>query len=145
MLKRKIAFRLTVSALYLAGCFLLYFGTLNFDDLDLITSSRDFDYVADAYLFALCGSGMAAVPVVCLWLEFSVTRRFARLMFWWRRYYGCVIASAAAAVFLWFRSHAAVAYPYSDNTVTFLLIGGWYGLVLNLCIMRAHRTRLTSR
>lgn len=145
MLKRKIVSRLTVSAVYLTGCFLLYFGTLNFDDLDLITSSRDFDYVADAYLFALCGVGMAAVPVVCLWLEFSVTRRFGRLTFWWRRYCGCVIAAAAAAVFLWFRSHAAIADPYSDNTVTFLLIGGGYGVILNHCIMRTHRARLKSR
>lgn len=145
MSNKKIAFWLVVSAVYLTGCFLLYFGTLNFDDLDLITSSRDFDYVADAYLFAFCGVGMAAVPVVCLWLEFSVTRRFGRLMFWWRRYYGGVIASAVPAVFLWFRSHAAIADPYSDNTVTFLLIGGGYGVILNLCIMRAHSVQLKTR
>ncbi|MEM8194039.1 hypothetical protein Q4R90_17370 [Morganella morganii] len=145
MSNKKIAFWLIVSALYLAGCFMLYFGTLNFDDLDLITSSRDLDYVVDAYLFALCGSGMAAVPIVCLWLEFSVTRRFGRLTFWWRRYGGCVIASVATAVFLWFRSHAAIAYPYSGNTVTFLLIAVWCGLVLNHCIMRAHSVQLKTR
>lgn len=145
MKKRKIAFWLVVSVLYFVSCCWLYFGTLNFDNLDLVTSREDFSYMADAHLTALLGVSVAVIPVICLWLEFKVTRRFGHLRFWLRRYSGCLIAAAMTAVFLWYRSHAAIEHPYSKNNCISVLTYLWCGLILNHCIMRAHRARLISR
>lgn len=134
-----------VSALYIAGCFWLYFGTQNFDNLDLLTSREDFRYMDDAHITALLGVLTTATPIICLWLEFKVTRRFGRLRFWVRRYGGSFIAAAMAAVFLWFRSHAAIERPYSSNDFISMLSSLWCGLILNHCIIRAHRARIISR
>gem|GEM_PF-2639781 len=131
--------------MYIAGCCWLYFGTLNFDGLDFVTSREDLDYMADAHITALVGVLTTATPIICLWLEFKVTRRFGRLRFWVRRYGGSFIAAAMAAVFIWFRSHAAIEHPYSNNDFIIALISLWYGLILNHCIMRARRERIISR
>ncbi len=145
MQKRKIAFWLTVSVLYIAGCCWLYFGTLNFDNLDLVTSREDFNYMADAHITALLSVLTTATPIICLWLEFKVTRRFGRLKFWGRRYGGCLIAAAMVSAFLWLRSHAAIEHPYSHNDFIRVLNAFLYALILNHCIMRAHRVRIMSR
>lgn len=144
MQKRIIALWIIVSALYIAGCFWLYFGTLNFDGLDFM-SREDFSYMADAHTTALLGVLTAATPVICLWMELKVTRRFGRLKFWVRRYGGCLIAAAMASVFLWFRSHAAIEYPYSSNDFISALSSLLYGLILCQCIIKARRVKITSR
>lgn len=87
MQKRIIALWTIVSTLYIAGCFWLYFGTLNFDGLDFM-SPEDVDYMVHAHTTALLGVLTAATPFLCLWLEFKVTRRFGRLRFWVKRYGG---------------------------------------------------------
>lgn len=83
MQKRIIAVWIIVSALYIAGCFWLYFGTLNFDGLDLYMRQEDTAYAFDCELTALQGILIALTPVFCLWLEFWVTGRFGRISIWW--------------------------------------------------------------
>lgn len=142
--EQTIAVWIIISALYIAGCFWLYFGTLSFDDLDFM-SPEDVDYMVHAHTTALLGVLTAATPVICLWLELKVTRRFGRLTFWVRRYGGCLIAAAMASVFLWFRSHAAIEYPYSSNDFISTLSSLLYGLILCQCIIKARRVKITSR
>lgn len=142
--KQIIALWIIVSALYIVGCFWLYFGTLNFDGLDFM-SRQDVDYMVRAHTTALLGVLTAATPFFCLWLEFKVTRRFGRLKFWLRRYGGCLIAAAMTAVFLWFRSHAAIEYPYSHNNFTGIMIALLFGLILCRCIIKSCRVKITSR
>lgn len=144
MRKRTIALWGIVSAIYIAGCVWLYFGTLNFDGLDFM-SREDFSYMTDAHITALLGVLTTATPIICLWLEFKVTRRFGRLKFWGRRYGGCLIAAAMVSAFLWLRSHAAIEHPYSHNDFISVLNAFLYALILNHCIMRAHRVRIMSR
>lgn len=50
-----------VSALYIVGCFWLYFGTLNFDGLDFM-SPEDVDYMVHAHITALLGVLTTAPP-----------------------------------------------------------------------------------
>lgn len=145
MQKRRVIFWLTASVLYVAGCCWLYFGTLNFDNLDLVMSREDFNYMTQTHIAAFLGVTVTAIPVICLWLEFKVTRRFGSLRFWLRRYSWCLITAAMTAVFLWYRSHAAIEYPYRSNSFFTFLISLWCGLILNHCIMRANRVRLISR
>lgn len=68
--KQTIAVWVIASALYIAGCFWLYFGTLSFDSLDLFMRTEDDAYAADCQVTALLGSVMAMMPIICLWLEF---------------------------------------------------------------------------
>ncbi|HBU6430661.1 TPA: hypothetical protein MC498_004300 [Klebsiella oxytoca] len=143
MKKQKIALWIIVSALYIVGCFWLYFSTLNFDGLDLYLRREDSAWAFDCRLTALQGVIVALTPVYCLWLEFWVTGRFGRISIWCRRYGGCLVAAAVSAVWLWFQSHTAIVYPYRSNEAGSILISLWCGLVLNHCIMRARRARLT--
>lgn len=143
--KQTIAVWIIVSALYIAGCFWLYFGTLSFDGLDLFMQPEDDAYAADCQVTALLGSVMAMMPIICLWLEFKIAHRFGRLRFWLRRYCGCLIAAVVSAVFLWFWGHAAIRYPYTDNNSPPVIMVVWCGLILNHCIMRARRAKIKSR
>ncbi len=143
--KQTIAVWSIVSALYIAGCFWLYFGTLNFDGLDLYMRPEDDAYAADCQVTALLGSVMAMTPVICLWLEFKIVNRFGRLYFWLRRYYGCLIAAMASAVFLWFWGHAAIRYPYTDNNSPPAIISVLSALILCQCIKISRRVRILSR
>lgn len=142
MQKRIIAVWIIVSALYIAGCFWLYFGTLNFDGLDLYMRQEDTAYAFDCELTALQGILIALTPVFCLWLEFWVTGRFGRISIWCRRYGGCLVVATVSAVWIWFQSHTAIMYPYHSNEAGSILISLWCGLILNHCIMRARHARL---
>lgn len=142
--EQTIAVWIIISALYIAGCFWLYFGTLSFDDLDFM-SPEDVDYMVHAHTTALLGVLTAATPVICLWLEFRVTGRFGRVSIWCRRYGGCLVAAVASAVWIWFQSHTAIMYPYHSNEAGSILISLWTALILILCIIRAHRIKIVAR
>lgn len=143
--KQTIAVWIIASALYIAGCFWLYFGTLNFEGLDLYMRQEDTSYVLDCRLTALQGVIIALTPVFCLWLEFRVTGRFGRVSIWCRRYGGCLVAAVASAVWIWFQSHTAIMYPYHSNEAGSILISLWAALILILCIIRAHRVKIVAR
>ncbi|KDF14297.1 hypothetical protein AF47_04768 [Klebsiella aerogenes MGH 61] len=145
MKKQTIALWVIGSALYIAGCFWLYLGTLNFDGLDLYMRREDTAYAIDCRITALQGIIIALTPVYCLWLEYWVTGHFARVSIWCRRYGGCLLSAAVSAVWIWFQSHTVIMYPYHSNYAGSILISLWCGLILNHCIMRARRARIISR
>lgn len=145
MKQKPIYLWVMVSVLYVSGCLWLFFGTLNFEGLNLFMRREDDAYVADCQETALLGSVMAMMPVVCLWLEFRVTGRFGRLRFWLRRYCGCLTATTVIAVFLWFWGHAAIRYPYTDSNSPPAIIAVLSVLILCQCIKTSRRVRITFR
>lgn len=145
MKKKQIYLWATVSVLYVSGCLWLFFGTLDFDGLDLVMSRRDSQYQTDCWFTALRGFLVSLLPAVCLWLEFRVTGRFGRLRMWWGRYRLCLSLAVLTAIYLWYRSHIPIIYHYSRENSSNGLLSGWCTLMWCICIMQCYRVRITSR
>lgn len=145
MKKKQIYLWATVSVLYVSGCLWLFFGTLDFDGLDLVMSRRDSQYQTDCWFTAARGFLVAQLPILCLWLEYRVTGRFGRLRIWWSRYCVSLLLAVLTAMYLWYRSHIPMTSPYRQENSSTGLLSGWCTLLWCICIMQCYRVRITSR